>query len=116
MLLLQGSEPNTAALPKAATQDRMPPGQEDFAAEMRAKAQAKRKAAAPDAVPVSTALGFLCAPWSALDCALATLAPELYTVLSTAALCTPCTIYSSMIRVLSPLQYSLAVGLHDACL
>ena len=35
------------------------PGQPDFAAEMRSKAQAKRKAAAPAAVPVSTGL----APW-----------------------------------------------------
>lgn len=36
-----------------AAQDQAGAGQPDFAAEMRAKAQSKRKAAAPAAVPVS---------------------------------------------------------------
>ena len=41
----------------AVPQGVLQPGQADFASEMRAKAQAKRKAAAPGAMPVSTVLG-----------------------------------------------------------
>lgn len=55
---LQGAEPGAGSVRGAAssTQDRVDPNQQDFAAEMRAKAQSKRKAAAPAAVPVSNFL------------------------------------------------------------